>query len=75
MTDAGDEICLEMEYSTDLFDDARIERMVGHLRTLLEGAAANPEQKIAELPLLTSAERHNCCTSGTDASRSDEVYS
>ena len=58
LTDAGDDIDLEMEYSTDLFDEARIERMVGHLRTLLEGAVANPEQQLADLPLLTSAERH-----------------
>ncbi len=58
LTDTGDDILLELEYSTDLFDEARIERMVGHLRTLLEGAVANPEQRVAELPLLTSAERH-----------------
>ena len=57
LTDGGDEILLEMEYSTDLFDEARIERMVGHLRSLLEGAVTNPEQRLAELPLLTSAER------------------
>ena len=58
VTDATEGILLEIEYSTDLFDDARIERMVGHLRTLLEGAAANPEQKIEEMQMLTSAERH-----------------
>ena len=34
LTDDGDEIWLEMEYSTDLFDDARIERMFGHYQTL-----------------------------------------
>ena len=58
LTDGEDGIDLEIEYSTDLFDDARIERMVGHLRTLLEGAVTNPEQRLADLPLLTSAERH-----------------
>ena len=58
LTDEGDSIDLQMEYSTDLFDDARIERMVEHLRTLLEGAVTNPEQRLADLPLLTSAERH-----------------
>jgi amino acid adenylation domain-containing protein len=59
LTDAGDGdgIYGEVEYSTDLFDEDRIERMVGHLRTLLEGAAANPEEPLATLPLLTSAER------------------
>jgi amino acid adenylation domain-containing protein len=45
------------EYSTDLFDAETIERMVGHFQTLLEGIVANPEQKIAQLPLLTEFER------------------
>ncbi|MGB9205185.1 MAG: AMP-binding protein, partial [Terriglobales bacterium] len=61
----GDGVYLEMEYSTDLFDQARIERMVGHLRTLLEGVAANPEQSVATLPLLTSAERDQLLVEGT----------
>ena len=46
-----------MEYSTDLFDGARIERLVGHFETLLESAVTNPEQRLAEMPLLTSSER------------------
>ena len=58
LTDGGDEIWLEIEFNTDLFDEARIERMFGHLCALLDGAVANPEQRVAELPLLTSAERH-----------------
>ena len=45
------------EYSTDLFNADTIERMVGHFQTLLEGIVANPEQKIAQLPLLTEFER------------------
>ncbi|MEG4589523.1 amino acid adenylation domain-containing protein [Microcoleus sp. MOSTC5] len=45
------------EYSRDLFNADTIERMVGHFQTLLEGIVANPEQKIAELPLLTELER------------------
>ncbi|HEY9815189.1 MAG TPA: amino acid adenylation domain-containing protein [Candidatus Obscuribacterales bacterium] len=45
-----------VEYKTDVFDDATIERLVGHFQTLLEGAIANPDQRIAALPLITSAE-------------------
>ncbi|NVJ03794.1 amino acid adenylation domain-containing protein [Myxococcus sp. AM001] len=45
------------EYDTDLFDDARIERMAGHLQVLLAAAASNPLQRLSELPLLTPAER------------------
>ncbi|MEC4813807.1 MAG: amino acid adenylation domain-containing protein, partial [Scytonema sp. PMC 1069.18] len=46
------------EYSTDLFDDATITRMIGHFQTLLEGIVANPNQNISQLPLLTSTEQH-----------------
>ena len=45
------------EYSKDLFDADTIKRMVGHFQTLLEGIVANPEQKIAQLPLLTQFEQ------------------
>jgi acyl carrier protein len=45
------------EYNTDLFDDATINRMMGHYQTLLESIVANPKQAIAELPLLAEPER------------------
>ncbi|WP_198299665.1 non-ribosomal peptide synthetase [Tumebacillus avium] len=53
----GEELGVHVEYNTDLYDRATIERFCGHYETLLEGIAANPEQKIAELSLLTAAER------------------
>lgn len=56
-TDGGDTIDLEIEYSTDLFDEARIERMAGHFGTLLEAGAVDTGQRLSELPLLTEAER------------------
>ncbi|MCP5311414.1 MAG: hypothetical protein H6951_19395 [Zoogloeaceae bacterium] len=43
-------------YATDLFEHATIERLVGHMRRLLEGIVAAPEKRIGELPLLTLAE-------------------
>ncbi|WP_295615448.1 non-ribosomal peptide synthetase [Chamaesiphon sp. GL140_3_metabinner_50] len=43
-------------YSTDLFDDATIARMLGHFQILLEGIVTNPEQQIAHLPLLSKSE-------------------
>ncbi|BDA68805.1 hypothetical protein CAL7716_029710 [Calothrix sp. PCC 7716] len=45
-------------YSTDLFDEATITRMLGHFHVLLEGIVNNPEQRIANLPLLTLYEQH-----------------
>lgn len=58
LTDMGDEIWMEVEYSTDLFDEARIARMIGHYQTLLEAVVTNPEQRLDELPLLTGPERN-----------------
>ena len=45
------------EYSTELFDAATIARMAGHFQTLLEGIVADPEQRVATLPLLPADER------------------
>lgn len=45
-----------VSYSTDLFDQDRIGRLVGHFQTLLEGIVADPDMRLSDLPLLTSAE-------------------
>ncbi len=45
-----------ISYSTDLFDRDRINRLIGHFQTLLEGIVANPDSRLSDLPLLTSAE-------------------
>jgi Condensation domain/AMP-binding enzyme len=44
-------------YSTELFDAATLDRMLQHFQILLSGIVANPNQTIAQLPLLTSAEQ------------------
>ena len=58
MSDGEDGLTGVVEYSTDLFDESTISRMMGHYQTLLEGIAADPEQRLSELPLLTKAEEH-----------------
>ena len=45
-------------YGTDLFDDATITGMIGHFQTLLEGIVVNPDQRIANLSLLSESELH-----------------
>ncbi|KRA75175.1 hypothetical protein ASD78_09210 [Lysobacter sp. Root667] len=47
---------LMLEYSTDLFDRARIERLCGHLLRLLESAADAPDAPVSALELLTADE-------------------
>jgi amino acid adenylation domain-containing protein len=55
--DSGEDLRLVCRYNADLYDQARMERMLGHLRTLLEAAAARPALRLSELPLLTEGER------------------
>ncbi|MEH1828682.1 MAG: amino acid adenylation domain-containing protein [Nostoc sp.] len=57
-TDSSEGISGFVIYSTDLFDDATITRMLEHFQILLEGIIANPEGRIANLPLLSESELH-----------------
>ncbi|HEX6733656.1 MAG TPA: amino acid adenylation domain-containing protein [Azonexus sp.] len=54
----GDSLDGFLEYSTDLFEAETVQRMVGHCLMLLEAVAADPDQAVDRLPLLTAAERH-----------------
>jgi amino acid adenylation domain-containing protein/non-ribosomal peptide synthase protein (TIGR01720 family) len=58
----SDDLWARLEYSTDLFSEATIARMEGHFRTLLEGIVADPDQRLAELPLLSEDERRQLLT-------------
>lgn len=44
------------EYSTDLFDAPRIERLAAHFEQLARAVVAAPDEPVARLPLLTPAE-------------------
>ncbi|WP_215083101.1 non-ribosomal peptide synthetase [Streptomyces sp. ISL-11] len=46
-----------IEYSTELFDRARMERLVGHFRTVLEQAVTDADTRVGELGLLDAEER------------------
>ncbi|HSO00824.1 MAG TPA: amino acid adenylation domain-containing protein, partial [Candidatus Nanopelagicales bacterium] len=46
-----------VEYSTDLFDDATIRRLVGHFEALLLAVVMDPARRMGEIPLLTGPER------------------
>ncbi|SFU42710.1 non-ribosomal peptide synthetase [Xenorhabdus koppenhoeferi] len=47
----------DLEYASDLFDHATIERMAGHLYTLLAAMVENDTQRVAELPLMEPQQR------------------
>ncbi len=57
VTETAAGLTCRLEYCTGLFERATIERLSGHLQTLLSGIVENPNLPIHELPLLTEAER------------------
>ena len=50
-------IVLFCAYPLDLFEDATIQRLLGHFRVLLAAGLAEPGRAVRDLPLLTEVER------------------
>jgi amino acid adenylation domain-containing protein len=67
MSETALELAGGWEYSTELFEATTIRRLTGHFQTLLAGIAARPEQRLAELPLLTPAEMRQLLDAGNAA--------
>jgi amino acid adenylation domain-containing protein/non-ribosomal peptide synthase protein (TIGR01720 family) len=58
-----------VEYASDLFDGATIDRMLGHLQVLLEAVVADPDKTVRDLPLLPESERHLLLVTWNDAAK------
>lgn len=52
-----DGLGITVEYSTELFDEIRIRRMLTHFETLLTNLVAHPELEVETVDLLAEAER------------------
>jgi amino acid adenylation domain-containing protein len=50
-------IAIALEYACDLYERATVERMLKHFENLLDAIVKNPEQPLADLPLIDEAER------------------
>ena len=57
VSDTGNGLACRFEYSTDLFEEATIKRMLGQFESLLEGVVENPDRAVWQLPLLTATEK------------------
>ncbi|HOR01588.1 MAG TPA: amino acid adenylation domain-containing protein, partial [Anaerolineae bacterium] len=55
-----------LEYNTDLYDAATIERLLGHWQALLEGIVADPDRPLSALLLLDEAERRQVLVEWND---------
>ncbi|HEU5160839.1 MAG TPA: amino acid adenylation domain-containing protein [Streptosporangiaceae bacterium] len=62
----GDRIAGVVQYSSDLFDAATIRRMVGHLLVVLDAVSARPALRLAEVPVLSAAERNQVLVEWND---------
>ncbi|MDY7086570.1 MAG: amino acid adenylation domain-containing protein, partial [Actinomycetota bacterium] len=55
--EVGDSLKAVVEYSTDLFDEWRIQALLGHIANVVRSAAADPTLRLSQLTLLDEAER------------------
>ncbi|KPA09300.1 Tyrocidine synthetase 3 [Candidatus Magnetomorum sp. HK-1] len=55
--ESKDNVLLNIEYNTDLFQKERIENIGSHFIRLMESVLANPEQTVSDLDILTEKEK------------------
>jgi amino acid adenylation domain-containing protein len=55
----GDEISLRVVYDQSRFDDAPVERLLGHLETLLRQLVGDLQQRLSHVSCLSDRERHH----------------
>jgi len=60
-------LTIRIFYDTKQFDDTTIGRIAGHLRTLLNGLAVNPDVCIRDIPMLTAEEQGQLLLKRTNA--------
>ena len=56
ITENADGLLASMEYSSELFDESTIDRMLGHFQPLLEGIVGDADMPISQLPMMSEAE-------------------
>src|SRR6185437_6456914 len=59
-------LVLNIEYATDLYEAATIQRMAGHFNRLLTSSVETPHQSIGTLPFLTEAEKRQLVVEWND---------
>ncbi len=76
LTEANEGLRGKLEYNIDLFDRSTIVRMIRHFERLLQGIAADPDQRLCELPLLTDEEQQQLLKiwNHTQEQRTEKAY-
>lgn len=60
----GDEIIARLEYNSEMFDASTAQRMLSHFQSIVEAVVERPELRIAEIPLLGTAEAQIIAAAG-----------
>lgn len=58
VTETTDGIKIVWDYSTDLFEEETMQRMLSHFQNLLQSICANTETRLQDLSLLSAEENH-----------------
>ncbi|WP_211445288.1 non-ribosomal peptide synthetase, partial [Collimonas humicola] len=58
LEESGDVIAGVLEYATALFERSTVERYLGYWQCLLQAMVGDDSRQIADLPLMSAAERH-----------------
>ncbi|MGH9877930.1 MAG: condensation domain-containing protein, partial [Nitrososphaerales archaeon] len=64
-TEANEQLQIFFIYNTQIFSSARISRMIGHFKTLLQSIVENPEMPISKLLMITPEERQAIIATST----------
>jgi amino acid adenylation domain-containing protein len=67
VTETSNGLTGTVEYSTDLYEAATIQRMTAHFKTLLQSVVNNPNQKIGLLPMLEEGEAEQLLNTFNDS--------
>jgi amino acid adenylation domain-containing protein len=62
--ESTDSLQLDIEYSTELFDEWRVRALAAHVERVLAAACAEPSVRVSQVPLLTEAERDELLACG-----------
>jgi amino acid adenylation domain-containing protein len=66
-TQDGENLHARLEYNSDIFTPATMERLLDHFQMLLTAALVNPDLPVARLPLTTEADQHRLLIEWTGA--------
>lgn len=70
VADPAQTLRVELQYNSAAYDEALIRQLAGHLQTLLMAAIGNPDAPLADLDMLSAAERE-FLIDGLNATRRD----